>query len=240
MPTCLLQWSWNTVPTRRYKPVIAYVYSLYAMPRGAWGKRSTAPPVADEAVRSSNEAQSGDSACVPATLPNCGWLRCLFNLAAPRPLRYFLRGESTTKQASLPCQGQTLPHYQRYQSHAQPGFKTKPHRSLMAATVLVQFSRPKTCHGPIPIPPCVAFRLKFAWQRHHLLTASKEESPVPQHRGLPYLTDSIVSQSALPEHIRPDPSHAGWGPRSSRAPAARFRWPESEPARGPHISFPRL
>ena len=60
MPTCLPQWSWNTVPTRRYKPVIAYVYSLYAMPRGAWGKRSTAPPVADEAVRSSNEAQSGD------------------------------------------------------------------------------------------------------------------------------------------------------------------------------------
>ena len=39
---------------------------------GFWGERSTAPPVADEAVRSSNEAQSGDSACVSATLPNGG------------------------------------------------------------------------------------------------------------------------------------------------------------------------
>ena len=57
---------------------------------GFWGERSTAPPVADEAVRSSNEAQSGDSACVPATLPNGGRLRCLFNLAAPNPLWYFL------------------------------------------------------------------------------------------------------------------------------------------------------
>ncbi len=72
---------------------------------GGLGERSTAPPVADEAVRSSNEAQSGDSACVPATLPNCGWLRCLFNLAAPNPLWYFLRGESTTIHAPLPCQG---------------------------------------------------------------------------------------------------------------------------------------
>ena len=61
---------------------------------GGWGEGSTAPPVADEAVRSSNEAQSGDSACVPATLPNGGWQRCMLNFAAPRPLCHFFRGES--------------------------------------------------------------------------------------------------------------------------------------------------
>ena len=74
---------------------------------GGLGERSTAPPVADEAVRSSNEAQSGDSTCVPATMPNGGWLRNMLSLAVPKPLWYFLRGESRDKQAPPPCQGKS-------------------------------------------------------------------------------------------------------------------------------------
>jgi len=35
-------------------------------------ERSTAPPVADEAVRRSNEVPSGDGVSVPATMPNGG------------------------------------------------------------------------------------------------------------------------------------------------------------------------
>ncbi len=77
---------------------------------GAWGERSTAPPVADEAVRSSNEAQSGDSVSVPATMPNGGLPLMQVNFGGPRPLCYFLRGESRAKQAPLPCQGPHPPH----------------------------------------------------------------------------------------------------------------------------------
>lgn len=43
----------------------------------------------------------------------------------------FLRGERTTKHVPPPCQGQAHPHYQRYQSHVQPGFKTKPDSSFV-------------------------------------------------------------------------------------------------------------
>ena len=59
-------------------------------------------------------------------------LRCMFNLAALRPLHSFLRGERRAKQAPLPCQGHTRPYHQRCQFHVQPGFKTKPDSSLVA------------------------------------------------------------------------------------------------------------
>ena len=81
------------------------MYPINMLCHWGWGERSTAPPVADEAVRSSNEAQSGDSVCVPATMPNCGWLRRMLSLTAPRPLCSFLREERRAKQVPPPCQG---------------------------------------------------------------------------------------------------------------------------------------
>ena len=72
---------------------------------GGLGERSTAPPVADEAVRSSNEAQSGDSVCVPATMPNCGSATVLVQFSRPRSSLVISLKRKYHPTAPLPCQG---------------------------------------------------------------------------------------------------------------------------------------